>query len=221
MCLLQIPLPESQTHLQAIDSGQLDAIAVWFDLHLDKETSFSTALSWDISWEQAVFPVMEDLHIERGDIVHLHASCSDTLLSMTVENVERLESEMCIDKSVCTEETSTPGMEYEATPPNSVSIHTHDEMNSKKHCETASNRTLFYVERSELLRLNDAGCMESYRRALSEAIKAAKSLDSEEEDDDGLSEEESSSSESEGDCLVLDMTKGLSVFGLVAAKEGQ
>lgn len=250
MCFIQIPLPDSHTSLQVTMNGQLDAIAVWFDLHLDKQTSFSTAPSWDISWEQAVFPVKEDLCVEKGDVVHLHASCTDTLLRMVVEDIERPESTVCGDGGVCvsgvgTSTTSTnkdtTQLQYNGVPPNSASTNTHGEINSSSGDfeqtlmdvdnieRQASNedsdsvlaqvcpKRTFYVERSELSRLNDAGYIECYRRALSEAIAVAKSS----EEDDDNSDLESSSSENEEDCLVLDMTRGLSLLGLIALKEGQ
>ena len=50
-------------------AGQLDAVAVWFDLILDSQNSFSTGPSWDISWEQAIFPTgQEDIHLQAGDV---------------------------------------------------------------------------------------------------------------------------------------------------------
>ena len=56
--IFQVPLPESQRyHLPVVASGVLDAIAAWFELCLDQEVSFSTGPTWDISWEQAVFPL--------------------------------------------------------------------------------------------------------------------------------------------------------------------
>lgn len=43
--------------LPVIQEGQLDALAVWFQLHLDEENSLSTGPQEDTCWEQAIYPV--------------------------------------------------------------------------------------------------------------------------------------------------------------------
>lgn len=37
--------------------GVLDALAVWFQLHLDEENSLSTAPQEKTCWEQAIYPI--------------------------------------------------------------------------------------------------------------------------------------------------------------------
>lgn len=82
---------------------------------------------------------------------------------------------------------------------------------------------LFYVERSELCRWNDRDYVECYRRALAQTIDAVKNGELEESESE--SELESVSDlemeEEHANCLLLDMTHGLSPFGLMAAKEGK
>ena len=181
-------------------AGQLDAIAVWFDLILDSQNSFSTGPSWDISWEQAIFPTgQEDIHLQAGDVVRLHASCSDTLLQMEIEGVSRQ-----------VESLNKSGDEAA-------------ELNHKLHPEDVSSETgLFYVERSELCRWNDKNYLECYRRALAEAVEAVKNCELEESESEAeLSGSAMEEEEDLASCLVLDMTHGLSPFGLMAAKEGE
>ena len=62
-----------------MSDGIVDAIATWFDLHLDSHTSISTAPSWDLSWEQALFPVqVRDtlLLLPYGSLLELMAETS-------------------------------------------------------------------------------------------------------------------------------------------------
>lgn len=39
-------------------SGRLDALAVWFDLHLIQDITITTNPSTPNCWEQAIFPVI-------------------------------------------------------------------------------------------------------------------------------------------------------------------
>ena len=47
--------------LEIINSGELDAIAMWFDLHLDDSITITTAPDTVNCWEQAIFP-MQPVH---------------------------------------------------------------------------------------------------------------------------------------------------------------
>ena len=97
--LFQIPLPSAHIHLSVVTPGRLDAIATYFDLHLDPESSFTTSPIDNVcsSWEQAIFPVVwggeggrgGGVWVEKGDAVLLCASCSETFLVMNVEGVAR------------------------------------------------------------------------------------------------------------------------------------
>lgn len=44
-------------YLPVTQEGELDALAVWFQLHLDEESSLSTGPQEDTCWEQAIYPV--------------------------------------------------------------------------------------------------------------------------------------------------------------------
>ena len=165
----------------------------------------------------------ETLHLQAGDTVHLHASCTDTLLHMEVDGVSRgVEAELPQDSSneceVCLKKSSQEQQVY-PTEQNAASA----ELNGGQEDATAVNKEgdrLFYVERSDLCRVNDADFIECFRRAVAQVVVAVKNGDLEESD----SEDESSDSEMEEDvanCLLLDMSRGLSPLGLIAAKEGK
>ena len=227
---LQIPLPESHVSLTAVAQGQVDAVAVWFDLYLDSENSFSTGPSWDISWEQAIFPLRQDLHLQAGDTLHLHASCTDTQLQMDVDGVSRGEGAHEVMESCSTDgEQCRPSFKANSKKQHLGKIAESAEpmkSNGDEEGTPAAGKEdddrLFYVERSDLSRLNDSEYIDCYQRALAEAVAAVKSGDLEESES---SEGESNSSEMEeeeiANCLLLDLTSGLSPFGLLAAKEGK
>ena len=236
----QIPLPRRCVSFPSIATGQLDAIAVWFDLHLDSQNSFSTGPSWDISWEQAIFPARHETHLQDGDILLLHASCTDTLLQLEVGGVTRARkgyrpdaavSDSNLD-SIC-EISRTENLQCQhniccprLTTEEGEELKVDDKQNSETE-SSADRAPLFYVERSELCRWNDSDYIECYRKSLALAVEAVKSgeLEREEEGDKSTSsEDQSSASEMDEDlanCLVLDNTHGLSPFGLLAAKEGK
>ena len=46
-----------RVRLPVIQEGELDALAVWFQLHLDEKNSLSTGPQEDTCWEQAIYPV--------------------------------------------------------------------------------------------------------------------------------------------------------------------
>ena len=61
------------TELYVKSSGRLDAIAVWFDLHLDDTITISTAADTESCWEQAVYPVLSVIRNgTQGELSHFN-----------------------------------------------------------------------------------------------------------------------------------------------------
>jgi hypothetical protein len=65
-------------------SGQVDAIAMWFDLHLDDVTTLSSAPGDDSDrdgvhrancWDQAIFPVQSTICVTSGQKLSIHITC--------------------------------------------------------------------------------------------------------------------------------------------------
>ena len=189
--------------------------------------------------------------VEKGDSILLHASCSEILLSMRVEEVRRDSSDLKMER---------------------VDVRSEGEAAVSFSGSSQEERGVFFVERGDLSRLNDSCYIEAYRRAISQSIAAVRTessdssctSESELELNASLSqmdlgasqngdeqqiqvncmeavarnsahypvpemevgmESDSESSASEGedyaDCIVLDMAHGMSIFGLLAAKEGR
>ena len=83
-----------------VRAGCLDAVATYYDLHLDPTITISTSPhdNQNCSWEQAVYPVTTSadgcegggrISVAEGDTVHLTAICTDTLLHVMVTRIER------------------------------------------------------------------------------------------------------------------------------------
>lgn len=184
--------------------------------------------------------------VEKGDSILLHASCSEILLSMRVEDVRRDSSDSKMEE---------------------VDVRSEGEAAVSFNSSSQEERGVFFVERGDLSRLNDSCYIEAYRRAISQSIAAVRTesssctSESELELNASLSqmdlgasqngdkqvncmeavarnsahcpipemevgmESDSESSASEGedyaDCIVLDMAHGMSIFGLLAVKEGR
>lgn len=171
--------------------------------------------------------------------MQLHAFCTDTLLHMKVGEVSRRGTGAVKAKKLqYSHSPSSEGGGGGET--SSVVVNSQQDVDLSRQSDEAAELMklngkmakaeifqdkgppLFYVERSELCRLNDSGYIECYRRAMAEAVEAVKNGELEESE----SEVESSSSEMEeeeqpANCLVLDLAHGLSPFGLMAAKEGE
>ena len=225
---LQIPLPESDTELAVTSLGQLDAIATWFDLHLDEEVCISTSPLWDISWEQALFPMQRGMAVAPGNHLCLHSSCSDILLDVRLVGV-----------ASNTKTTPPPSVPF-SFPRVDTLCQTKSALGSMQEDPPPTPPTttppVFYIERHEVCRLNDVLYMERYFCSIQEAILTARKeawsgSESEEEmvcaDMNGLcigggGEGQLGRSDEGGvaNCLVLDLTHGPSLFGIAAAMKG-
>ncbi|MEQ2178421.1 hypothetical protein GOODEAATRI_013862, partial [Goodea atripinnis] len=55
--------------------GELDALAVWFQLHLDEENSLSTGPQEDTCWEQAIYPVHSAMSVVQTRLNRMSLFC--------------------------------------------------------------------------------------------------------------------------------------------------
>ncbi|XP_062513751.1 protein arginine N-methyltransferase 9-like isoform X2 [Corticium candelabrum] len=86
----EVPLPAPMVLNTAItSSGVLDCVLVWFDLQLidDIYITSSPHSERELCWEQAVYPVnttADVLTVNKGDIIDINMSCTDTCLHVDV-----------------------------------------------------------------------------------------------------------------------------------------
>ena len=233
----QIPLPSAQLCVPVVMPGHLDAIAMHFDLNLDPTTSISTSphSNENHSWDQAVYPVtmsegeriIKAVWVAKGDTLHLRATCTDTLVHISVDRIER-------------------GSEYQQMKP-------HEGVTVEW---PVSGLPVHFVDRAALSRLNDGSYFAVYKSAISHALEVLLSDDTNSSSSSaesselgssvagiqlgmetghsngtelGLSGEgskmETDKSQTDGeddpaDCIVLDMTHELPIVGIMAATMG-
>jgi hypothetical protein len=79
--------------LTCTDPGRVDAVAMWFDLHLDDVTTLSSAPHDDSDrdgvhrascWDQAIFPVQSPIHVISGQKLNLSVSCHGGKVSVDI-----------------------------------------------------------------------------------------------------------------------------------------
>ena len=214
-----------------LSPGNLDAIATYFDLHLDETTTISTSPHCnENSWEQALYPIAtggegerESLLVERGDYVHLRVWCTDTLVHVTLEKIERKspDAEVVDDCAI----SGSSGQFVDT---------------GVKVEYPISGSSVHFVDRGAMCRLNDEAYYATYSSAISHFLNL---LQSEESDTSSIDtskshshvvgmevdhksngmesgNETSTDEEDVAECIVLDMTHELSILGIMAAKIG-
>jgi type II protein arginine methyltransferase len=82
----QVTLPSSEVVTLPIDEdGRIDALMMWFELHLDDEISFNTLPSSNNSWEQALYPSHDDtINVTKGTNIPVNTSCTDAAISLNI-----------------------------------------------------------------------------------------------------------------------------------------
>lgn len=203
-------------------SGNIDAIAVWFDLHLDRDIHISTGPSDDsLCWEQAIFPVHPH-HIGStrshvvGNEILISVDEGDSLMITGVINQEYLQIQ-CHDikpkKSIGIDlPLPTTPCELQAN----VDQHHHVKAAPglaevvKTNCKELSSKVepTAVLPPSYLSRANDTIYSSSLQSAVQNTIKEIK-LSWSQADGGGVSE-----------IKVIDNMNGLPLCSLLAAKEG-
>ncbi|XP_061685224.1 protein arginine N-methyltransferase 9 isoform X2 [Syngnathoides biaculeatus] len=76
--------PVQRVRLPVVREGELDALALWFQLHLDEESSLSTGPHEDTCWEQAIYPEhsSKGFKLKSGDELIVEVSCRDAYLRL-------------------------------------------------------------------------------------------------------------------------------------------
>lgn len=74
--------PEVDTlEIEAIENGQIQAIAFWFDLHMDQEDSYSSGPGGELDhWLQAVYFFETPRNVSKGEKISLKALYSDWMI---------------------------------------------------------------------------------------------------------------------------------------------
>ncbi|XP_066286582.1 protein arginine N-methyltransferase 9-like [Branchiostoma lanceolatum] len=243
--------PESLDHLQVFHlpvkhPGVVDAIVMWFDLHLDDETHLSTSPDQDTCWEQAIFPVHRHhltesdcltggLQVAEGDTVVVSATCRGDCIRMWVSEVQHHKDGRQLH---CTSIPNTQGeqlgegskehrdAEMEASSCSSPMGLYHTSKDTPLS-ETSDQAEIVCLPQSDICVLNDSRFNDSFHTALHAYL--SRTIGSNVVDLTGFcagdsmeTEGAQSSHERTGNCdvSVLDLGQGMSMVGLCAAKLG-
>ncbi|TWW58780.1 N-methyltransferase 9 Protein arginine [Takifugu flavidus] len=190
--------------------GELDALTVWFQLHLDEENSLSTGPQEDTCWEQAVYPVhnTKGFLLKPEDELVVEVSCRDAYLRLcsvaVVRNGREIRLDQRLDTQACENHISNRNPEAELCSALS-SLQTEQNPPSKDFCS---------LESSEIALLNNHAYHQSFRAALAKLISQLKGKWQNRAGADPGSTDRS-------DLLyVLDVSEGFSLLSLIAASHG-
>uniref|UniRef100_A0A6Q2Y7A7 Protein arginine N-methyltransferase 9 n=1 Tax=Esox lucius TaxID=8010 RepID=A0A6Q2Y7A7_ESOLU len=214
----------SRLHLPVTGEGLLDALAVWFQLHLDQESSLSTGPEEDTCWEQAIYPVQT----LAGDELIVEISCRDAYLRLCSVAVARDGREFRLDDCLDPERPrNSPGPSGGPKPsPNAEA-----ELCSALAClgtdRSPSNglRDYTMLECAEMALLNNQPYHDSFRMAMAKLIsnlKGARSARGQGLEVTPVADPAVGPMDPGPDPFyVLDVSEGFSVLSLMAAGQGQ
>ncbi|KAF7710088.1 protein arginine N-methyltransferase 9 [Silurus meridionalis] len=186
----------AQLRVPLIKDGDVDALAVWFQLHLDQENSISTGPDEDTCWEQAIYPVPSHYSVKCTDELLVEVSCRDAYLRVSCTGVTSGSQTPHMDEAASAEVPSNPELELCSA---LAGLQTDHELPAQP----------FLLECSEIALLNNANYHECFQEALAKLFSFFQSRQSE------VIEESGSSL---GPLYVLDVSEGFSVLSLMAAR---
>ncbi|KAF3687805.1 Protein arginine N-methyltransferase 9 Protein arginine N-methyltransferase 10 [Channa argus] len=205
-----------QIRLPVTQEGELDALAVWFQLHLDEESSLSTGPHENTCWEQAIYPAhcVKGFVLKPQDELVVEVSCRDAFLRLCTVAVVRDGREICLDKHVNEQHSKNP-----VSSPNPEA-----ELCSALAClQTDQNKAKDFcmLECAEMALLNNSVYHQSFCSALVKLISQLKVKCQNREHVAGV---ESDPTDPATDCshllYVLDVSEGFSLLSLIAASQG-
>ncbi|RXN24447.1 arginine N-methyltransferase 9 [Labeo rohita] len=186
-----------QMRLHVIQDGILDALAVWFELHLDQENHLSTGPQEDTCWEQAIYPIQSQFNtVKRGDEILVDVSCKDSYLRLCCVAIIRDGHKFHMDNV-------TDG------PPKTLTVNPEAELCSAlAGLQTNHEKPscVFMLESSEIALLNNTAYNNSFQRAMSKLLVSLQSTRRSQQSLDPI--------------YVLDVSEGFSVLSLMAAQLG-
>uniref|UniRef100_A0A8C8M6K2 Protein arginine N-methyltransferase domain-containing protein n=1 Tax=Oncorhynchus tshawytscha TaxID=74940 RepID=A0A8C8M6K2_ONCTS len=200
----------SRVRLPVTGEGLLDALAVWFQLHLDQQSSLSTGPKEDTCWEQAIYPVQTP----HSRIIYIRHVCT-----LSVQNIRNTFPLALRTASTLWGPSGNPN----------PSLNAEAELCSALAClgteQSSGPRDYTMLECAEMALLNNQPYHDSFRRALAKLInnlKDARSVQGQGLEVMPLTDPPSGPMDPGPDPFyVLDVSEGFSVLSLIAASQGQ
>ncbi|XP_045902929.1 protein arginine N-methyltransferase 9 [Micropterus dolomieu] len=202
-----------QIRLPVTQEGELDALAVWFQLHLDEESSLSTGPQEDTCWEQAIYPVhnTKGFLLKPQDELIVEVSCRDAFLRLCSVAVLRDGHEIRLDKR-------PQGLQYSGNPISNPNPEA--ELCSALAClqtDQTQTKDFCMLECSEIALLNNEDYHQSFCSALAKLISYLKIKSQKQEQGSSIKSDSTPSSDL---LYVLDVSEGFSLLSLIAASHG-
>ncbi|XP_022050080.2 protein arginine N-methyltransferase 9 isoform X1 [Acanthochromis polyacanthus] len=200
-----------EVRLLVTQEGVLDALAVWFQLHLDEESSLSTGPQEDTCWEQAIYPEhsAKGFVLKPGDELIVEVSCRDAYLRLCSVAVLRGGHKIPLDKHVDSQYSGNPNLEAELC--------------SALAClQTGQSQTKDFcvLECSEMALLNNQEYHLSFCVALAKLISQLKVKCQNQEQESAFQSDRAVSANCSSMFYVLDVSEGFSLLSLIAAGQG-
>ncbi|XP_014901176.1 protein arginine N-methyltransferase 9 [Poecilia latipinna] len=200
-----------EMRLPVTQEGELDALAVWFQLHLDEENSLSTGPQEDTCWEQAIYPVHSAMSfvLKPLDELIVEVSCRDAYLRLSCVAVLRDGHKIYLDKRMdfpnSFKPIPNPNPEVELC--SALACLQTSQSESEDFC---------MLECSEMALLNNQDYHQSFCTALTKLISELK-VKNPNRNTVGTASFAADSSL----LYVLDVSEGFSLLSLIAARQGQ
>ncbi|XP_047434184.1 protein arginine N-methyltransferase 9 [Mugil cephalus] len=201
--------------LPVTEEGVLDALAVWFQLHLDEESSLSTGPKEDTCWEQAIYPVHspEGFALKPRDKLIVEVSCRDAFLRLCCVAVLRDGHKIHLDKRADSQRyenpVSNPSPEAELC--SALACLQTDQSGTKSSC---------MLECSEMALLNNLNYHQCFSSAITKLISQLKLKNQTQDQGSAPQPDPAASAQCSGLFYVLDVSEGFSLLSLIAACQG-
>ncbi|KAM6972807.1 protein arginine N-methyltransferase 9 [Aplochiton taeniatus] len=207
--------PVQRVHLPVTQEGKLDALAVWFQLHLDQDSCLSTGPQEDTCWEQAIYPIQRphNLTLRPGDELIVEVSCNEAYLRLCSVAVARDGREFSLDKHPHPQAPSDPfpTRNPEAELCSALAGLQTDQSRPADSC---------MMECFEIALLNNQNYHRSFEAALAKLVDRLKAA--RRGPDPRPGEPSSDGPPDPNDPFyVLDVSEGFSVLSLMAASQGR
>ncbi|XP_077427443.1 protein arginine N-methyltransferase 9 isoform X2 [Vanacampus margaritifer] len=202
--------PVQRLRLPVLREGELDALAVWFQLHLDEESSLSTGPHEDTCWEQAIYPehTSKGFLLQGGDELIVEVSCRDAYLRLCSVAVLRSGQQIHLG-------TTPDPHDSDGLVPNAEA----ELCSALASLQTRQQHDVCMLECSEMALLNNSDYHRSFAGALSKLISRLKAQSQSMEDPD-VPMQVGKEPCAADPLYILDVSEGFSLLSLIAASQG-
>lgn len=85
-----IPLPHNKYKVKILKDGEINAILGYVNLFLDEKHIVTTSYKYDVSWEQAIYPIEPSIEVKSGDIIEIEVIAEDKAIKFNIIEKEEI-----------------------------------------------------------------------------------------------------------------------------------